>query len=150
MGEKTMKNTILYIGLIIAGYLLIFNNSIVANEKQGHIYLIRTHKSNMPENGRITERDSLIVELVKLHRSNKKVLRVITLIPHDSSDFQDWVVIYEYKNYEDIDEATKIDLELNKRKWPNDIEREKFFQRLSDYFPTHIDKVYIEIPKFRQ
>lgn len=145
-----MKTVIRHIGIIIVGCLLFWGDTVLAGDKPGRVYVIRTHYGVIPEDGSIAERDSLILELVRLHRSNKKVVQVLTLVPYDDPDSQEWVVIYEYKKFEDIDEATKIDLELNKKKWPDDSEREKFFKRLAEYFPTHTDKVYQEIPKFRQ
>lgn len=146
-----MKTVLRHIGIITVGCLLILGGTLLADEKPGRIYLIRTHYGVMPEDGSTAERDSLILELVKLHRSNKKVVRVITLVPYDTTDdTQEWIVIYEYKKIEDIDEATRIDLELNMKKWPDDVDRENFFRRLAEYFPSHTDKVYREIPKFRQ
>jgi hypothetical protein len=145
-----MKNHMIRFMLTIMVMFLIINKPGFAQDDEGPIYLIRYHKAVMPEGGSVAERDSLIMELVKLHKSNQKVVSVKTLIPYDIGESRDWVIIYEYKKYEDIEAATKIDFELNKKRWPDDVEREMFFQRLSDYFPEHTDQVYMENPKFRQ
>ena len=145
-----MKVYITHVVIFLMVVSFIINIPVFADDNESPIYLIRYHKPVMPVNGSIAERDSLILELVKLHKTNKKVVSVKTLVPYDIGESQDWVIIYEYKKYEDIEAATKIDLELNKKRWPDDVEREMFFQRLSDYFPEHLDHVYREIPKFRQ
>lgn len=145
-----MKDCKILVTLFLVVLFFIVNSPVSAGDDDGPIYLIRYHKPVMPEDGSITERDSLILELVRLHKSNKKVVSVRTLIPYDNNDSQDWVIIYKYKKYEDIEEATKIDFKLNKKRWPDDEKRERFFQRLSDYFPKHNDYLYREIPKFRQ
>jgi hypothetical protein len=66
------------------------------------------------------------------------------------SNSQDWVVVTEYKTWADIEEAGKVNQELNRKKWPDAKERQAFFRQLGKYFDGHSDEIYQEMPQFRK
>jgi hypothetical protein len=144
-----MKNPMQYLALMLTVCFLLANNATFAQEEEeGHIYVVTTSRAVMPDDGTEAERDSLIMELRDAQKSNEKVLSQINLRHTYGNDSHDWVVITEYKSWADIPEAGKINQELNKKKWPDEKERQDFFRKLGKYFDGHSDEIYTELPKF--
>ena len=145
-----MKNKRQYFTLTLAVCFLLVNNAFFAQEEEeeGHIYIVSTFRTVMPEDGTEAERDSLLMELFTAQKSNEKVLSSMTLRHDYGNDSHDWVVITEYKSWADIEEARKINQELNKKKWPDEKERQGFFRHLGKYFDGHSDEIYREMPQF--
>lgn len=131
--------------------LCIFTLSTIASaqDDEGHIYVVMTFKSVIPEGGTSEERDALLTELLEAStRNNDKILSQISLRHFWGNDSRDWVVITEYESMEDFVASGDIATELNKKKWPDEEERDAFFKRLFEYFPSHSDEIYRELPKF--
>ena len=143
-----MKPTAYCLALALVACFLLFSNSAVAQEEEGHIYVVTTFKIAIPEGGSAEERDAMLMELIDAQKTNAKVLSSKNLRHRYGSDFRDWVVITEYANFADIEEAANINQELNRKKWPDDKKRAEFFQKLFKYFPDHSDEIYTNLPKF--
>lgn len=144
-----MKPTAYCLALAVAVCFLMFSNVAFAQEEEeGHIYIVTTFKMAMPEGGNAEERDALVMELNEAQKSNEKVLSSKNLRHRYGNDFRDWVVITEYATWADIEEAANINQELNRKKWPDDEKRAEFFRKLFEYFPTHSDEIYTNLPKF--
>ena len=144
-----MKNTVHFTLALVVCFMMLSSVGF-AQDDEGHIYVVSTFKSVIPEGGSADERDNLLMELIEAQKSNKKVLSSVTLRHHWGSDFRDWVFITEYKSMADFAEAEKINQKLNKKKWKDDDERAEFFRKLGKYFSEHSDEIYIELPKFTQ
>lgn len=145
-----MKNRIQYFTLTLVVFFLLFNTVVFAQEEEQppHIFVVVTWRTVMPEDGNAAERDSLIMELVEAQKSNEKVLSVKNLFHLYGNDSHDWVVIEEYASWTDIPEAIKINQELNRKRWPDEKERQEYFKQLLKYFDGHSDEIYTELPKF--
>jgi len=143
-----MKPTAYCLALALTACVLLFSNSAIAQEEEGHIYVVTTWKSAMPEGGSAEERDALVMEINEARKSNEKVLSVKNLRHRYGSDRRDWVVIIEYATWADIEEAANINQELDRKKWPDDKKRAEFFRKLTSYFPDHSDEIYTGLPKF--
>lgn len=142
-----MKNTV-HFTLALVVCFMILSSVGFAQDDEGHIYVVSTFKSVMPEGGSAKERDDLLLELKEAQKSNKKVLSSFVLRHHWGSDGRDWVFITEYKSMADFAEALKIDQKLNKKKWKDDDKRAEFFRKLGKYWSEHSDEIYRELPKF--
>ena len=142
-----MKNTVHFTLALIVCFMMLSSVGF-AQEDEGHIYVVTTWKTVIPEGGSADERDNLLMEVIEAQKSNKKLLSSMHLRHHMGSDSRDWVVITEYKNMADIEEARKINQKLNKKKWKDDDKRAEFFRKLGKYFPKHSDETYRELPKF--
>lgn len=145
-----MKYVIIFFAIVF--FFSFVNNSAFAQEEeeQGHIFVVTTWKTVMPDGGSAAERDSLLKELYNAQKSNPKVLSQRELQHHWGNDSRDMVVITEYASMADIDEAGKINQELNKKKWPDDKKRAAFWQAVGKYFDYHSDEIYEERPEFRK
>ncbi len=144
-----MKNPIQYLALMLAVcFLLVSNATFAQEEEEGHLYVVTTWKTVMPDDGTEAERDSLIMVFVEVQNSNQKVLSRLELRHTYGSDSHDWVIITKYKSLADIEEAGKISQELNRKKWPDEKERQGFFRALGKYFDGHSDEIYTELPQF--
>ncbi len=104
----------------------------------------------MADDGSADERDSLVTELYNAQKSNPKVLNTLELRHLWGNDSREWVVISQYATWADIEEANKINQELNKKRWPDDEERAEFFQQPFKCFGRHSDEIYSEIPEFHK
>jgi len=145
-----MKNTIHFTLALVVCFMMLSSVGF-AQDDEGHIYVVSTFKTVIPEGGTSEDRDNLLMELTEAQKSNKKVLSSITLRHRWGNDGRDWVVITEYKNMADFVEAGKINTKLNKKKWKDDDVRAEFFRKLGKYFEGgHSDEIYIELPKFTQ
>jgi len=138
--------------LVIVLFFGFTNNSVFAQmeEEQGHIFVVTTWKTVMPEGGSAAERDSLLTELFNARKSNPKVLSQLELQHHWGNDSRDWVVVTEYASMADIDEADKMNQELDRKKWPDDKKRAKFWKAIGKYFDYHSDEIYMEMPELRK
>jgi hypothetical protein len=132
--------------------ILFFNHAAVAQEEEeeGSFIVIVTHKMTMPEDGSEAERDSLLKILYEVQKSNPKIVSRRQMQHAWGSNSQDWVVVTEYKTWADIEEAGKVNQELNRKKWPDAKERQAFFRQLGKYFDGHSDEIYQEMPQFRK
>ena len=142
-----MKNTVHFTLAFVVCFMMLSSDGF-AQDDEGHIYVVTTWKTVIPEGGSSKERDSLILEVIEAQKSNKKVLSSITMRHHWGSDSRDWVVINEYKNMADVLEAQKINTKLNRKKWKDDEGVTEFFRKLGKYFIKHSDEIYRELPKF--
>jgi len=144
-----MKNTVHFTLALVVCFMMLSSVGF-AQDDEGHIYVVSTFKSVIPEGGSSDERENLLMELREAQKSNKKVLSSVTLRHRWGSDTRDWVFITEYKSLADFAEAQKINQKLHKKKWKDDDERAEFFRKLGKYFSEHSDEIYIELPKFTQ
>lgn len=134
--------------------LLLFsfqNNTAYAQQEERHVFVVQTWKTVMPEHGSAAERDSLLAEFFEaVPMKNDKILSEKNLRHYIGGNSQDWVIILEFKSWEDFAVSQKINQELFNEKWPDEKERAEFNRKLGKYFPSHSDEIYRELPKFRK
>ena len=146
-----MKKLLFYFALMCAVNLLLINNNLYAQQEERHFFEVQTFKTVIPEDGSYAERDSLMLEWVKaVQNKNDKFISVRHLRHYYGSDSRDWVVIWEYKSWEDIEAASNKSVELFREHWPDDKERAEFNKKFGKYWTGHSDEIYREFPKFRK
>ncbi|HFA50058.1 MAG TPA: hypothetical protein ENJ95_13700 [Bacteroidetes bacterium] len=142
---KNIKNQFTCIIAVLAFFLAA--QSATAQD-EGHYFMVTTWKLHIPENGSGKELNSILEEWhKKVVLKNPKTISEKTLVHVSGSDQRDWVVITEYANWNDINEATKIDNKLVEEGWPDKAERKKFFEAFGKYSITHSDEILQEMPK---
>ena len=136
--------------LVLICCLLVSSSSIANAQDESHVYVVVTYKAIMPDDGTAAERDSLLTEWIEaVLKKNDKIISSTNLRHFYGSDSRDWIVINEFASFADIAEALKVSQELGKKRWPDDKERSKFFQKPGKYFlPSHSDEIYNALPKF--
>ena len=142
-----MKTTIGFTLVLAACIALCGNTASAQMPQEGHLFTVTTFHGAMPEGGSAAERDSLLTMLTELTKMNPKYLSQKTLRHHWGHNNQDWVVITEYANWDDIESSGKIDEDNFKKKWPKE-DFAKFNRATFKYFPTHSDEIYAELPKY--
>lgn len=149
-----MKQTFFTTLIVLFSSTVFLASSAVAQEQaaEDHVFLIVTYKATMPAGGRAAERDSLLeASQNATTRKNPKILSQRVLQHHYGSDSQQLIVITEYKNWADVEEARKLNAELFQKHWADAKQRQAFNQALGKYFEAgHSDEIYIELPKFRK
>ena len=126
-------------------------NAAYAQQEERHVFLVQTWKAVIPEGGSAAERDSLLLEWFEaVTMKNDKILSVKELRHYYGGNSHDWVAILEFKSWEDFAAFQKINQELFRSKWPDEKERADVNRMFRKYFPSHTDKIYRELPKFRK
>jgi hypothetical protein len=148
-----MKSQVLITAMIVAACFMLIQSPANSEEEKGHIYFVQTWKSTMPDGGSEDERDALLMEWVEsITKKNDKIISTKNLEHVVGGDSRDWVVIVEYERWSDIAEARKINNDLIEQKWPDEIERKEYFDKLESYFPDywHSDEILRDMPKFNK
>ncbi|MHC4103621.1 MAG: hypothetical protein ACYSR9_01675 [Planctomycetota bacterium] len=137
-----------YFTLTVLICFLLVNSIVFAQEEEGgNVVIITTHKRIMPDDGSVAERDSLLAILTEIQKRNDKILSVKNLRHRWGHNFYDWVVIWEVKNWADVEAAGDMNEEIFEKMYP-DKKYSELLQGLGKYFPTHSDEIYTELPKF--
>ena len=148
-----MRKAAVVFALVFGFSVLMSTGPVAAQEEgeEGHLFLVMTHKGVMPEDGSEEERDALLKEYIEaVTKKNEKIISEINLVHYFGSDNRDWVVVTEFATWTDMKEAEKINQELEKKKWPDEKERDEFFKKLGRYWSGHSDEIYTELPEFRK
>lgn len=116
-------------------------------EDGGHLFVVQTFDAVIPEGGRAAERDSLL-ELWYEHvvTPNEFIVSERNLRHLYGSDSGDWIVITEYRTWNDIDEAGRRSDELFRLRWATPEARRAFNRALGKYFGGHTDEIYTDLP----
>jgi hypothetical protein len=57
---------------------------------------------------------------------------------------RDWVFLSEYASWNDIEAANDMQNKLVEEGWPNEEDRDKFFDTFWKYVITHSDEILVE------
>lgn len=142
-----MKTTIGVMFVLVALGLLSSTTAVAQTGQQGHFFTVTTFHAIMPPGGTASERDSVLGIMTELTKMNPKYVSMRVLRHSWGHNSQDWVMITEYANWDDIESSGKMDEENFKKKWPNG-NMESFDRMFNKYFPTHSDEIYTELPKY--
>ncbi len=135
-----MKNASIGFLLTVA---LAFSGMLYAQEEEPHVFTIVTWESVSPEGGSNAERDSLAAIWVEnAVEKNEFIVNATTMSHMWGSNSSDFLVITEYKNFEDIRKAQNRNTELFREFMPDNDKRAEFFKAFFAYFGKHSDEIY--------
>ena len=125
-----MKKNTLNLILTIC-FLAVTITTQAQDEPEGSVFVVTTITVSTPEGGSMSELDSLSKLYVQnVIVPNEKIISEKTMMHYYGSDNRDLVVITEYANWCDIEEAGNVMGDLAKKAWPDDEDRKAFFSKL--------------------
>ena len=137
-----MRNVSIYFLLTVA---IAFNGMLYAQEEEPHVFTVVTFELLSPEGGSSAEFDSLATLWDNnLTKKNEFIVSEIAMTHLWGSNSDDFVLLTEYKNFADIENASNRNSELMKEAWPDKAERQNFVKAYSKYFGSHSDEIYQE------
>ena len=106
-------------------------------------------KTKWPEKGTMIERDSLIaIYNEKVIRKNEHILSHREFSHWFTASNKDYMVIQEFKSFDSMQKANELNVELEKKAWPDEKQRKAFFDAMDSYFEDwHGDALYRYNPK---
>jgi hypothetical protein len=142
-----MKTTILCFTTVLC---LVFTGTSLAQEEP-HLYTITIWKSVIPENGTMVERDSIAqIFFDATTKNNPKIISERSMVHFYTQDSQEWFIVTEFKNWNDIDEAGKMSDEMLRKAYPDEKKRQELNRMFRKYFPSHSDRIVTDKPKMRK
>ena len=118
-------------------------------EDGGNIFVVQTWDALMPEDGRAAERDSLLALWYEhVITPNEFIVSEKNLRHLYGADSGDWIVITEYRTWNEIDEADRRNTELFQLRWATPEARRAFNRALGKYFGGHADEILTDLPQF--
>ena len=143
-----MKNLKYFSVLFLVLVCISSNNTTMAQQAQGHVFVMTNYQRAFPENGTNRELDSLavLVDNITYGKDNEYVIShkaVRHFWGHDSRDF---VEIIELKSFDDIEKAFEKANELFRKEFTTKEARDAFNKAYSKYFTgKHSDEIYSEV-----
>ena len=117
-------------------------------QDESHIFVMTTWEYLSPEDGSGTERDALLSSYFdEVTMKNEYIVSQIQLRHNYGSDSGQWIVIAEYRSWNDIDAGGHRDSELFLAHWTTHEEQEEFNSALGKYFGGHSDEIYSGVPQ---
>ncbi|MFC2103070.1 hypothetical protein ACFLSS_01450 [Bacteroidota bacterium] len=125
--------------------ILALSGVLYAQDTESHVFTVMTFELLNPEGGSSAEFDSLATLWDKnLTKKNEFIVSEKAMTHLWGSNSDDFVLITEYKNFADIENASNRNSELMKEAWPDKAERQNFVKAYSKYFGSHSDEIYQE------
>jgi len=145
-----MKQGFGIITTIVLAFFLLLNGNVNAQDKN-HVYTISTWKMTIPQDGSNKELNQLFKDWYEnITMKNDKIISEKILRHRSGSDGRDWLVITEYANWNDINEADKIQNKLVKETWPKLKDRQAYFKLFRKYTVHHSDEIMTELLNLRK
>ncbi len=143
-----MKNIKIQFTYMIALLAILLSTQSVAAQEEAHYFEVTTWKLQIPEDGSRAELNTVMKEWYqKVVLKNPKVLSRKVLVHISGADMRDWVIITEYANWNDINEAGNLNGKLVAEGWPDEAKRKQFFDTFNKYAITHSDEILQEVPE---
>jgi hypothetical protein len=123
-----------------------------AQSPVSHVFFVNTEYSvsGMDSTSR-AERNAILKEYhEKVTMKNELILKVSTMTHFFSDDSREFVTIYEFAKWEDINKAFDKDAELEIKAWPDPKVRGDFMKKMNSYFTHHKDAIYSELPAIKK
>ena len=120
-----------------------------AQSNSNHLYYVNTQYmvSGMDSIAR-AQRDAMLKEYFeKVDMKNEYIIHEWNMQHYFSEDSREFITIFEYATWADIDKAGDRSTELEKMAWPDTQKRNEFLKKLNGYFTSHKDAVYHSLPK---
>lgn len=146
---KTMKQL-----CMIAFMVMLFTNQTSAQQEEPTFYLtVTTHHWNM--NLPDFDEDKWVADekeyFDKVIRKNEYILAANAGMHYLTDDNTEFVRVYLFKSWDDIQKGIERISELEKQAWPDDNARKAFLKKLDSYFvPNHSDEIYVTMPGTKQ
>jgi hypothetical protein len=113
--------------------------------QDGNYYVMTTWKFMVPEDGSNSELNDLMKEWhEKVVMKNDKIVSEKAFVHRSGADMRDWVFLSEYASWNDIEAANDMQNKLVDEGWPNEEDRDKFFDTFWKYVITHSDEILME------
>jgi hypothetical protein len=137
-----MKKRI-YLAVSVLAVVLLMQAGLLAQDA-GNIIHVTSLKTKMVEGGSWQVRDSLIaIYNNNVIKKNDKILSHRELSHYFTASSTDYLVIDEYKDFASLEEAFKLNDELEKKAWPDEKQRKEFLKAMGAYFEQwHGDEIY--------
>ena len=124
------------------------NNSILAQEAQGNVFVVTNFERAFPEDGSARELDSLTTLLTNtIYGSDNEYVVSQKVLRHWwGHDNRDFIQVIEVRSWDDVVKANQRATELFRQKWSTAEERENFNKANGKYFTgKHSDEIYREV-----
>ena len=120
----------------------------VAQGSSDHVFHVNTTYQVIGlDSTQRAERNAILKEYhEKVTMKNPYILHVWTMTHYYSDDSREFVTMYEYAKWDDIDKANEKDGELERQAWPDAKQRAEFMKKMNSYFTYHKDAIYHGIP----
>jgi hypothetical protein len=130
-------------GLVLTFAVMLLSSNIFAQD--GNYYIMTTWKFMVPEDGSNSELNDLMKEWhEKVVMKNDKIVSEKVFVHRSGADMRDWVFLSEYASWGDIEAANDMQNKLVDEGWPNEEDRDKFFDTFWKYVITHSDEILME------
>ena len=130
---------------------LVFLSAPARAQDESHVFLVTTWETLMPEGGSAAERNAIISQWTDEVTANNEYIVSQTHLRHlYGSDSGQWIVITEFRNWNDIEAADPRDTELFLAHWTTPEEQEEFNSTFGKYFGGHSDEIYSELSQFNK
>ena len=143
-----MKKTLNKLALvaIILGLMPVAASAQMENQ---NVVNLQRLKTKWPEKGSAQIRDSLIaIYNDNVIKKNDKILSHREYSHFFTSDNKDYIIMEEYKNMATMEEAWKMNTELEKKAWPDEKKRKDLMDAMGAYFEDwHGDAIFHTNPK---
>jgi len=125
--------------------VLVLSGILYAQEEESHVFTVVTFELLSPEGSSYAEFDSLAALWVeKVTKKNEFIVSEITMSHMWGNNSEDFVVITETKSFADVEKAQSRNFELVEEAWPDEEERQNYFEAYIKYFGKHSDEIYQE------
>lgn len=147
--------TVLYSAVLAAVLCCVVANTSYAQQPQqgvGNVFVVTTVERAFPENGTRAELDSLTqLYTDKVIKKNDLIISHRILRHWWGHDNTQVVIMYEVKNWEDVDKANTLNDELFQKAFPTKEERDRYNKANNKYFTgKHSDEIYSEMKAGRK
>ena len=134
--------------LFLFVFIVSMNNSLMAQNAQGNVFVVTNLERAFPDNGSARELDSLTTLYIdKCFGAENEYVVSCKVIRHWwGHDNRDFIQIVEVKNWDDITKANERANELFMKAWPTKEDRKRFNDANDKYFTgKHSDEIYNEV-----
>ncbi len=141
-----MKN--LFAILFMFVVFISMNNTVMAQEAQGNVFVMTNFERAFPDEGSARELDSLAtLYMDKLYGSDNEYVVSHKAVRHWwGHNNRDFIGIIEVKSWDDITKAEQKANELFEKAWPTKEARDEFNKAYNKYFTgKHSDEIYREV-----
>lgn len=142
------KNQTLKISIIFCILFLCNTYKGIAQNNQDHLYFINTQYmvTGLDSNAR-AERNAVMKEYFeKVEMKNELIIHQWNMTHFFSEDSREFITMYEFANWADIEKSGDRGTELEKLAWPDPVKRKDFLKKMSSYFTHHKDAIYHGMP----
>ena len=141
-----MKSLLAILFLFI--FIVSMNNSLMAQNAQGNVFVVTNLERAFPDNGSARELDSLTTLYInKCFGADNEFVVSCKVIRHWwGHDNRDFIQMVEVKSWGDVVKANERANELFMKAWPTKEDRKRFNDANDKYFTgKHSDEIYNEV-----